>query len=394
VSHSRPSVAGVVVAIGALGSLLVTTHTLINLRRLRTPPAAPSVAKQRISVLIPARDEAAHIGACLQSVRQQTGLSELEILVLDDQSSDNTAQLVARHLEDDRIRLITGAGEPPPGWLGKTWACQRLAEQATGDILAFIDADVVLQPDALCASVAMLHSEQSADASTLRHRDHSIDAVSPYPRQVALSVPERLVQPLLQWSWLSFLPLQAAENSTRESLTAANGQFLVITSEAYQTVGGHATVGDKVLEDVELFRALKRRGRRGVIVDGTSLATCRMYTNWQEVRDGYSKSLWAAFGSKPGAAASCAMLCVLYVLPPAAMLKGSRVGAIGYLAAVSGRIAVGRRVHAQVWPDAFAHPISITALTYLTALSWFRRSRGELQWKGRFLIAAQRSETT
>ena len=382
--------ASAVVAVGTIGSVLVTAHTLVNLRRLRTPPSVQPTVRQRVSVLIPARDEAASIGACLTSVRQQTGVFDLEVLVLDDRSSDSTVRVIEQHLMDRRVRLVTGTTEPPPGWLGKTWACQRLAEQATGDILVFIDADVVLQPHAVSASVAMVDPEKTTGSG---HRSR-VDAVSPYPRQIAGSLAERLVQPLLQWSWLSFLPLRAAEKSSRESLTAANGQFLVIMKEAYEAIGGHSAVRDEVLEDVVLFRMMKRRGRRGVIADGTSLATCRMYSNWQEVRDGYSKSLWAAFGSKPGAVVSCAMLCTLYVLPAAAMLKRSRVGTIGYLAAVGGRVAVGRRVHARVWPDAFLHPVSITVLMYLTALSWYRRSRGKLQWKGRPLTPSHRSETT
>ncbi len=149
-------------------------------------------------------------------------------------------------------------------------------------MLVFVDADVVLAPLAVAAAVDMM-AEYAA--------------ICPYPKQLADTATERLVQPLLQWSWLTFLPLAAAERSSRPSLCAANGQFLVITREAYDEVGGHAAVRNSVLEDLDLFRALKRADLRGLIADGTSLATCRMYQDWSQLRDGYAKSLWSAFGS-------------------------------------------------------------------------------------------------
>jgi glycosyltransferase involved in cell wall biosynthesis len=255
--------------------------------------------------------------------------------------------------------------------LGKTWACQRLADNATGDVLVFVDADVVLTPDAVAACVQLL---QQQDA---------VDAVCPYPRQICDSIAERLVQPLLQWSWLTFLPLKPAESSSRPSLTAANGQLLAITRASYDRVGGHAAVRSAVMEDVGLFRALKRVHGRGVIADGSALATCRMYDGWRTLRVGYSKSLWAAFGSNKAAFLAAAGLTLLYVLPPLAMLKGSRVGAVGYASAVVGRVVVARRTGGRAWPDAAAHPISITVFAYLTSHSVHKRAQGTLQWKGR-----------
>jgi hypothetical protein len=210
--------------------------------------------------------------------------------------------------------------------------------------------------------------------------------VSPYPRQIAASVAERLVQPLLQWSWLTFLPLRAAETSARESLVAANGQLLAVDRIAYDRAGGHAAVRDEVLDDLALLRAVKRAGGRGVVVDGTDLATCRMYDGWAELRDGYTKSLWSAFGSPGGAAATVGVLELAYVVPPAALLlRGSRVGALGYAAGVVGRVLVGRRVGTRVWPDALAHPASVAALGLLTARSWRGHHDGTLRWKGRTL---------
>jgi hypothetical protein len=273
------------------------------------------------------------------------------------------------------VRLIESPAEPPAGWLGKTWACHELARAAIGSILLFVDADVVLQPDAVARTLAFM-------------QDADVDAVSPYPRQLALTWSERLVQPLLQWSWATFLPLRAAERSDRTSLVAANGQVLAVTDEAYSASGGHAAIRAAVIDDVALFQQLKRAGRRGVLADGTDVATCRMYDDWPSLRDGYAKSLWAATGSPTGGGVVGAVLTLSYVVPAAALiLKGSRTGAVGYAAAVAGRVIVANRVGGRVWPDSLLHPVSIAAFDYLLARSWVGRTRDSLTWKGRTVLA-------
>ena len=375
-------------AIGSVGAGLATAHTVANLTRLRRPPAEPPAVEMTVSVLVPARDEAGQVGQCLSAVRAQRGVDRLEVVVLDDRSTDGTAQVVQHHVDaDPRVRVLAGNDEPPPGWLGKPWACARLAEAATGDLLVFVDADVVLEPDALRGIAALMDETR-------------LDAVSPYPRQVAVTPSERLVQPLLQWSWITFLPLGAAEASSRESLVAANGQVLAVRADSYHRAGGHGAVSGEVLDDVALFRALKRVGCRAVVTEGTDVATCRMYEGWPQLRDGYTKSLWAAFGSPGGALGVTGLLALLYVVPPVAALAGARIGWVGYAAGVAGRVVVGRRVGSRVWPDALAHPLSVVALTYLTAQSWQRRRRGQLTWKGRPVVtvgpasgAASRSRT-
>jgi len=358
------------VAAGSLGAAFGTAHTAWNLRRLRVPPLTPAEVTEPVSVLLPVRDEAHQVEACLRSLLAATGLASLEILVLDDGSSDGTAAVVRRVAgADPRLRLLAGA-PPPAGWLGKPFACHRLATAATGSIYVFIDADVVLEPEAVVRTVALL-------------RDAGLDLVCPYPRQVTGSVTERLVQPLLQWSWLTFLPLRLAERSARPSLAAANGQLLAVDAAAYRRAGGHAAVRAEVLEDIALVRRLKAAGGRGGVADGTGLARCRMYAGWPELRDGYGKSLWAAFGSPAGAAGVLGVLGLLYVLPPAAALAGSRVGLAGYAAGVVGRVLTARRTGGQAIPDALAHPASVLTLGWLTATSIRRAKAGTLAWKGR-----------
>lgn len=357
---------------------ILSLHSVLNWRLLRKPPAEPTPVALRpsVSVLIPARDEADRLGPTLAAVLAQRGV-DLEVIVLDDGSADGTAEVARRVADgDSRFSLVTGA-PLPRGWLGKPHACAQLAGEATKEVLVFLDADVSLEPGALAACVDMV-------------QQGGMDMLSPYPRQQTQGPAERLVQPLLQWSWLTFLPLRLAERSRHELITAANGQLLVCRADAYRAAGGHRQVSGEVIEDVALARLFKRAGLSVGMADGTDLATCRMYRGWAELRDGYTKSLWTAFGNPVAALATLALLALLYLLPPVAMLFGllrrrrilTLAGATGYAAAVLGRGFTAWRTGGQI-VDAPTHPLSVVALAYLTAQSWRRRNRGTLSWKGR-----------
>ena len=355
-------VTSVAVRVGTGLAVAGALHSVLNAASLRRPGLRPP-AGQDVAVLVPARDEASRIGACLHSLRDQDDVAE--VVVLDDASSDGTAAVAA----DLGARVLAGA-RLPAGWLGKPWACAQLLAASGGDVVVFIDADVRLEPGAVRAAVAML------DASGL-------DVVCPVPRQLAGSVPERLVQPLLVWSWLTTLPLRLAERSSRPSLTAACGQFVVIRRAALDRAGGFAALRGEVLDDIALVRAVKAAGGRGGVVDGSTLATCRMYEGWGELRAGYGKSLWTAFGTPAGALGVLAGLALTYVLPAVAMLRGSRVGTIGYLAGVTSRIVAARAAHSRVWPDVLAHPVSVVTFAGLTLDSLAQHRRGRLTWRGR-----------
>nr|WP_239520319.1 glycosyltransferase [Blastococcus saxobsidens] len=358
-------------------SVVGAAHAAVNAALLRRPPADPPSSGRPVTVVLPVRDEAAQVGACLAALLDQRGLDRLRVVVVDDGSTDGTADVV-RAVHDRRVRLVT-APPLPPGWLGKPHACAAgvaaAAPQGDGEVLVFVDADVRLFPDAIAAAVDVL------DGSGL-------DLVSPWPRPLAVGAAERLVQPLAPWLWITTLPLRLAERSPRPSLAAANGQFLVVRRDAYERAGGHAAVRGEVLEDIALLRAVKRSGGRGGPVDGSRLAACRMYEGWPQVRDGYAKSLWASVGGRPaGGLAAAAALTAVYVLPPAAALTGSRAGLVGYLAGVAGRVASGVAGGSRVWPDALAHPLSVLVLDVLMVGSVRGRRRGTLRWRGRTVTA-------
>ncbi len=348
----------------------LTVHTVVNARLLRRPgPGTP--AAEPVSVLLPLRDEAGRVTPCLRSLLDQPG--DVEIVVLDDGSTDGTADVV-RAVAGDRVRLVTGA-PPPPGWLGKPHACHQLAALArpSSTALVFVDADVVLAPGAVGACVALLRSA-------------GVDLLSPYPRITGAG---RLVQPLLQWTWLTFLPLRAMERSRRPSLAAAGGQLLVADRAGYRHAGGHAAVRGAVLEDVELARAVKRAGGRIALADASAQATCRMYDSWDDLVAGYTKSLWAS----PGAGFGAVLLLLGYVVPPVYAVGAAAAGALGpaagglcaYLLGVAGRVVAARATGGRSWPDALAQPVSAALFGWLVVRSW--RRRRTITWRGRAVVS-------
>ena len=360
-------------------SVAGAAHAALNVRLLRRPPADPPPVRRPVTVVLPVRDEAAQVGDCLAALLDQRGVDDLRVIVVDDGSTDGTADVV-RAVSDPRVRLIS-ADPPPPGWLGKPHACAAgvaAADRTDDGVVAFVDADVRLFPDALAGAVAVLDR-------------HALDLVSPWPRPVAHGLAERLVQPLVPWLWATTLPLRLAERSHRPSLSAAIGQFLVLTRRGYDRGGGHAAVRGEVLEDIALLRAVKRAGGRGGPVDGSRLAACRMYDGWPALRDGYAKSLWSAVGGSPVASSAAAVaLTAVWVLPPLAALRGSRAGLVGYAAGVAGRAVAAAATGGRVWPDALAHPASVLVLDALMARSVIGHRRGTLRWRGRTLPAPVR----
>lgn len=365
----------------AMLSGILTAHTILNRRFLRKPSADAPIVQHRVSVCVPARNEAANISSCLASILASTGVSDLEVLVLDDGSTDATAALV-RNIAgtDDRVTLLTGgAASLPEGWIGKTNAAQQLLDRSGGAYVVFVDADVRLEPAAIRASVALLESAR-------------FDLVSPYPRQIAITSAERLMQPLLQWMWLTFLPLRLAERQRPMTMVAANGQFMVARRHALLGVDGFARVRGEVLDDVALARVMKEAGFRVAVVDGTELATCRMYDSWSALRDGYTKNLWSASGSPAGALVLGALLATAYVVPPLTAIGGAvagrrrlaTYGALGSVAGVAGRLISAHTTGGRM-ADAVAHPLSISALLLLLARSWRQHRRGLITWKGRSL---------
>ena len=261
--------------------MLVIILTNIWLMRRSRKHSNP-LTLPRVLILVPARNEAGHIKACIRSLLGQK-YPDFEVLVLDDQSTDSTpVKLAQLALEHDRLKVITGL-PAPEGIAGKNWACAQLAGPADGELLFFTDADTVYQADALAEIVGAMLAEKA-------------DLLTGFPRQVVKTWGERLLVPFFSWASLNFIPLGLAYLLRSTVLAIAVGQIMVFTRKAYETVGGHAALGTNILDDIVLARRIKAAGLRWRVAHISDLVSCRMYDNSRDAYEGLTKNLFGAFG--------------------------------------------------------------------------------------------------
>lgn len=271
---------GVLIYLGVI--LAITLSNALVLRRLGTYPPPPTWP--RAAVLVPARNEAANIARCVNSLLAQD-YPDFTVWVLDDHSTDDTpAILEALAGADERLHVLPGA-PLPPGWLGKPWACQQLADALPPDIevIAFVDADTWHEPSMLRDAIASLETEQA-------------DLASVIPDEVMVSLAEKLSVPLIPWSLLTHFPLVLARLTNWPSLATAIGQMMLFRRSAYIRLGGHAPVRGEVAEDMALAREIARQGGRWQLLDGVDQVHCRMYSSFNEALSGFGKNLFAVFG--------------------------------------------------------------------------------------------------
>ena len=349
-------------------SSFILLISLINFFTIRNPKKTTQI-NESISVVVPLRNEATNVVELIDSLRTQKNLAQVEFLLLDDNSEDETLALLHQHTSGLSNFHILNGSTLPQGWIGKTWALQQLFERSSGQIIVSVDADVRLVPDAINRAVTLLKSTQ-------------LDFLSPYPKQLSFSWSERLIQPLLQWSWMSTVILRVAEKASISSMVVANGQFFIVRRAALAQVGGYESVRNKVLDDVELARTLVKNGSHGCVANGAAIASTRMYSSWGEIQAGYGKSLHAAFGSVFGSALAITFLILTGITPLIAGITGSIIGWYAYAAVTLTRVMSSIKTGKNPM-DALLHPISSALLIYLIIYSWLMR--GQVQWKGRTL---------
>lgn len=237
-----------------------------------------------MSILIPARNEEENIKRCIISLTKQD-YKNIEILVLDDNSTDDTVRIVLELSEKDRrIKLYSG-GLLRKGWLGKSYACWQLSKHARGDYLIFTDADTLHFPNSISGAVACL----------LRY---DLDALSVFPKEIMVTFHERMMVPFGHYIILSLMPLYLIRKIKTALFCTAIGQFMLFKKEVYKKIGGHKSIKGKMLEDIKISKRVKSFGYKFMIFDGRSNVYCRMYRNFREIVEGYSKVLFAVFDYK------------------------------------------------------------------------------------------------
>lgn len=318
-----------------------------------------------VSLLVPVRNEEANLRRTLGGfLAQQVD----EVLLLDDGSTDGTAELVrAMARTHPTLRLLHGA-DLPTAWVGKPWACHQLALAATGDVLVFCDADVTLAPRALDTMIVEADRQRA-------------DVFSVFPRQLAGTIAERALVPLIDDVLLCLLPYRLVRMPIPLAATA-NGQLLAFRRAAYDRLGGHAAVRSSIVEDVRLARQTKAAGLRLGLALGGDAVSVRMYGGYAEVVAGIGKSLLPAHGgSRLLMALTASWHVVAYTLPLLRLAARPRSTAaraalaLGLVERLAVNAKTGRRAR---WEAA------LVPVTPLVALPVYARAAGRTQqWKGR-----------
>jgi glycosyltransferase involved in cell wall biosynthesis len=357
VALARAAVAFHAVKLAGLAANLVMFPAL-------RPDAAGSGRAPRpdTSLLVPARDEDSRLPAALAGFRTQ---DVAEIVVLDDQSSDDTAAVVQQAAEaDPRVRLVRGM-PPPPGWVGKSWACWQLAAAARGGILLFCDADVLLAPGAVDACWAQMCGQRA-------------EVFSAFPRQRTVTLGERLLVPLIDDALLAFLPHLLLRLPVPSAATA-NGQVLMFRRGAYDALGGHAAVAGDLAEDLALARRARRAGLALGLALGGDLASARMYSGYRDSVRGFGRNLRAAHGGRDGALAATAAWHLLAYTMPWLAWRRDRAWRVAAILGLAQRVLVNAKTGRGAPGEALLVPVTPLAALPVYALAFRRYAR----WKGR-----------
>lgn len=373
------SLAPVVLAwTGLVLAAIPAVLTAVNLMLYRRPPRTGDDALPAASVLIPARDEEERIGRSVRAALGSRGV-EVEVLVMDDGSTDRTAEIVreiSRH--DGRVRLLE-APPLPPGWAGKQHACQALADAARNPVLVFVDADVELRPDGVAGALRFL-------------RRSGADLVSGFPRQRTGTPVERLVIPLIHFVLLGYLPLAGMRWTRSGAFAAGCGQLFVARRFAYEMAGGHAAIRHTFHDGLELPRLFRRRGLRTDLFDATATATCRMYEGAREVVLGLAKNAHEGMAGPVAIWVWSVLLVGGHALPPLLAVAGllwapdaawTALAVAGTGLGLATRLALALRFRQSLF-GALLHPVGVVLLVGIQWYARLRRRAGRaVTWKDR-----------
>jgi len=365
----------VAVVLGILGVFCILGWiNWISAIRLESGLAPNLSTAPKVSVLIPARNEEENLKSLLQSWIKSK-IKPDEILVLDDQSTDRTAQVAEEILQESGLtyRVIHGnPWSPQTGMNGKNHACQQLADEAIGEVLLFCDADLIVSELALGRTLSILQT-------------YSCAGLSGFPRQRALGYRERLVLPwILQLPLILSIPLGWAWKSGFPSAQVANGQWLAIWRKSYQKIGGHRELGWEVLEDVAIARRMTRLKLGGMIpVLASQDLEVTMYQDWEHLIKGFSKNLVLLFGGSKFRTITLLMITnLVFTFPFWGWLINFPAMLIGLILVLFCRLTTARLFRMKL-SDVGLHLTSLYFLNQLVYEVIFRHQTGPIHWKGR-----------
>lgn len=361
----------IVLSIPVLISLCVAVYNLI------TSPVFKKLtfelqSNPLVSILIPARNEEKNIKQCLQDVLNQT-YTNIEILVLDDESTDNTHSIVEGMANQYSTIKLIGGKPLPENVNGKNWACAQLAEIAKGDYLLFIDADVRITPN-------------TVESSLIYFAEWKTDLLSVFPSQIISGFGEWLVVPLMNWLLLSFLPLKKVFDSKNISFLAANGQFFMWKKNAYKKTGGHLAASDYPVEDMYLARAAKKDGSKVLTLLGGDSIHCRMYSNIFEAITGFSKNFYPGFRTSFFSFSLLIIVLFSVNVLPFLLVPGMVVYFIPIAGIIIIRIIVSVLSKQNVLLNIILHPFQMVIMILTGIISMIQFNKKTIRWKGRIVL--------
>lgn len=292
--------------------IIIVIGTIINIftmPRLASYRLNNNKVDPLISILVPMRNEERNVKSIIRSLKGLT-YQPIEVIILDDQSTDQTRQLLEQEIQCDK-RFSVIEGKPlEEGWVGKVHACHQLSKRASGDYYLFIDADVVLEKDTIQHVLALAKKKKAK-------------LVTGFPRFPVKKRMESLLVPLQHVVVFSYLPIIIANGGKYPAATAAHGAFMFFEREAYESIGGHEAVKSSLVEDVHIARALKEKGEKVILANVTSHVNCYMYEKDDEVWNGFAKNVYTGLGrSLNKLVALMVFFIVYYVLPVPLFLYG------------------------------------------------------------------------
>jgi glycosyltransferase involved in cell wall biosynthesis len=343
-------------------------------------PESPTII-EKVSVVLPARDEELAIGQCLDSLKEQPEIDE--IIVVDDQSRDRTADLVRRRtVTEPRLRLFQTSGVPD-GWIGKNNAAALGAKEASQAWLLFIDADVELVPGACARALEIARESEAA-------------LVSFSPEQVTKNWYEKALIPFIYCRLARRFSYEAVNDPTSRT-AAANGQFLMIRRDAYDAIGGHAGVAGDILEDVALAKKTKAAGFGLRFGPGKGIVRARMYRSFAAMWQGWRKNLYRLIGGTP-AAVFMELESTFPWIPFLVILIGIKLPFAlfaGVILLILRQVRYGSELSRNHYPFPLILYYVPAVLLYTGVLvaSYRAYSKGKLRWKGREVTVGEADPT-
>lgn len=348
--------------------ILRFTVTLFNFISNPKLTASAKHYNSKVSVLIPARNEAQDITYLLDSLKYQD-YQNIEVIVLDDNSEDETYVVCENFCKTDRrFRVIKGK-KLEKKWLGKNYACHQLAKQASGEYLLFLDADEIVQDGLLNNAVNRMEIGK-------------LHLLSLFTNQIMLTTGEKIVVPMMHFILLNLLPLRLVRLFKNPALSAASGQFMLFNAKAYHEHEWHKQVKNQVVEDVEIMKLVKLNGLRGETLLANGFIFCRMYKSYSEAIQGFSKNILSGFGNS---VIGLIVYLILIIGGPVFVFLFLNLELFVFCCTliVLSRLMISLLSGQNPIINIIIHPLQILSLGLISVYSIYNTLSKKVYWKGR-----------